>query len=40
MRTLKEGDLMTDTAARTPPAPLPAGLRTLLRLEGLALFAG
>ena len=38
MRTLQEGDLMTDST--DPTSAVTGGLRTLLRLEGLALFAG
>jgi hypothetical protein len=38
MRTLQEGDLMTDST--DPTSAVTGGLRTLLRLEGLALFVG
>ena len=34
------GESANDGYTPTPPAPLPAGVRTLLRLEGLALFVG
>jgi len=38
MRSLKGGDLMTDTTE--PTGTVTGGLRTLLRLEGLGLFVG
>ena len=38
MRPLKGAGLMTDTT--DPTSAVTGGLRTLLRLEGLALFAG
>jgi hypothetical protein len=40
MRFLIQGDGMTDTASTEASGAVTGGLRTVLRLEGLALFIG
>src|SRR5712672_1670529 len=40
IRTLKGGEAMADTACTESTGAVTGGVRTLLRLEGLTLFAG
>jgi hypothetical protein len=40
IRTLNGGDVMTDPPSTEPTGAVTGGVKTLLRLEGLTLFAG